>query len=74
MIVFTHNVSSLWMGGWDGKLNYDIFIALTMLLSKIPSNPFHCKRMAFAFTTKQAPLRLPSFTHFPLYPSVFKYL
>jgi ATP-dependent RNA helicase RhlE len=42
---------------------------LLIKLAKI-NNPL----LAYTFTTKQAPLRLPSFTHFPLHPSIFSYL
>lgn len=44
-----------------------------MIISKLPQRTF-THTIAFTFTTKQAPLRLPSFSHFPLHPSIFKYL
>lgn len=31
-------------------------------------------RIIYFFTNKQAPLRLPAFDHFPLHPTIFKYL
>jgi superfamily II DNA/RNA helicase len=44
-----------------------------MLIVKIP-NRTAFSIITYTFTTKQAPLRLPSFSHFPLHPTIFKFL
>jgi superfamily II DNA/RNA helicase len=44
-----------------------------MLITKLQSKQT-LSIITYAFTTKQAPLRLPSFSHFPLHSSIFKFL